>query len=171
MNKDRVEKLGESIADLSKNYKISKDALVNLASGIEQFGKGMIDKQTDKEYQQKYGEIERLKSECDKLYSQLMETEKSSQEKISELESKLSKSHSEIQEWHDEAIAIRNNRDEMLANFRKGIEPYVDLQDMHDKISELQDRHQQDCITINQLNVTIDVLVDKLSRLRQQMGL
>lgn len=35
----------------------------------------------------------------------------------------------------------------------------------------LEDRHQQDCITINQLNVTIDVLADKLSRLRQQIGL
>ena len=40
-----------------------------------------------------------------------------------------------------------------------------------DKIEKLNDRHQSDCITINQLNVTIDVLVDKLARLREVHGL
>lgn len=34
-----------------------------------------------------------------------------------------------------------------------------------------EDRHQSDCITINQLHTTIDVLTDKLARLRGQMGL
>ena len=42
MNKDRVEKLGESIADLSKNCKLSKDALTNLASGMEQIGRAHV---------------------------------------------------------------------------------------------------------------------------------
>lgn len=36
-------------------------------------------------------------------------------------------------------------------------------------IAELQDQHQQDCIKINQLNVTIDTLVDKYSRLRKSV--
>lgn len=34
-----------------------------------------------------------------------------------------------------------------------------------------EDRYQSDCIRINQLHTTIDVLTDKLSRLRGQMGL
>lgn len=38
-------------------------------------------------------------------------------------------------------------------------------------ISELQDQHQQDCIKINQLNVTIGTLVDKYSRLRKTVGM
>lgn len=38
-------------------------------------------------------------------------------------------------------------------------------------IAELQDQHQQDCIKINQLNVTIDTLVDKYSRLRKTAGM
>ena len=38
------------------------------------------------------------------------------------------------------------------------------------KIQELQDQHQQDCIKINQLHVTIDTLVDKYSRLRKTAG-
>lgn len=36
---------------------------------------------------------------------------------------------------------------------------------------ELQDQHQSDCITINQLNVCIDILCDKYSRLREIHGL
>ena len=38
-------------------------------------------------------------------------------------------------------------------------------------INELQDQHQQDCIKINQLHVTIDTLVDKYSRLRKSVGM
>ena len=34
-----------------------------------------------------------------------------------------------------------------------------------------EQRYQSDCITINQLNVTIDVLTDKLARLREVKGL
>lgn len=39
------------------------------------------------------------------------------------------------------------------------------------KIQELQDQHKQDCIKINQLNVTIDTMVDKYSRLRETAGM
>ena len=38
------------------------------------------------------------------------------------------------------------------------------------KIQELQGQHQQDCFKINQLNVTIDTLVDKYSMLRKTAG-
>ena len=37
--------------------------------------------------------------------------------------------------------------------------------------AKLQDQHQQDCIKINQLHVTIDTLVDKYSRLRKTVGM
>lgn len=36
---------------------------------------------------------------------------------------------------------------------------------------KLQDQHQQDCITINQLNVTIDKLVDRYANLRKNVGM
>ena len=46
--------------------------------------------------------------------------------------------------------------------------PFGDDEDEKDElIAKLQDQHQQDCIKINQLNVTIDTLVDKYSRLRK----
>ena len=37
--------------------------------------------------------------------------------------------------------------------------------------AKLQNQHQQDCIKINQLHVTIDTLVDKYSRLRKTVGM
>ena len=49
---------------------------------------------------------------------------------------------------------------------------FSDEEDERDKlIAELQDQHQQDCIKINQLNVTIDTLVDKYSMLRKTVGM
>ena len=49
---------------------------------------------------------------------------------------------------------------------------FSDEEDERDKlIAELQDQHQQDCIKINQLHVTIDTLVDKYSRLRKTVGM
>ena len=49
---------------------------------------------------------------------------------------------------------------------------FSDGEDERDKlIAELQDQHQQDCIKINQLHVTIDTLVDKYSRLRETAGM
>lgn len=49
---------------------------------------------------------------------------------------------------------------------------FSDGEDERDKlIAELQDQHQQDCIKINQLHVTIDTLVDKYSRLRKSVGM
>lgn len=49
---------------------------------------------------------------------------------------------------------------------------FSDEEDERDKlIAELQDQHQQDCIKINQLHVTIDTLVDKHSRLRKSVGM
>ena len=49
---------------------------------------------------------------------------------------------------------------------------FSDGEDERDKlIAELQDQHQQDCIKINQLHVTIDTLVDKYSMLRKTVGM
>ena len=129
MNKNRVEKLGESIADLSKSYKLSKDALTNLASGMEQLRRAIIDeRELNSDNENLKNEIEELKSECEKIHKQLMETE-------------------------NEEI------------------PFADEQYEEDLLAELQDRHQQDCIEINELTVTLNKVIDMYSRLRQQIGL
>lgn len=50
--------------------------------------------------------------------------------------------------------------------------PFSNDEDEKDKlIAKLQNQHQQDCIKINQLHVTIDTLVEKYSRLRKTVGI
>lgn len=87
-------------------------------------------------------EIEELKSECEKIHKQLMETEKDARAHILELKTEIE----------------RLNAKENLCEHK-------------DLLAQLQDRHQQDCITINQLNVTIDVLLDKMERLRNNKSM
>lgn len=60
--------------------------------------------------------------------------------------------------------------DDILAFNYDCIKLWGEELDYKKKISELQDQHQQDCIKINQLHVTIDVLTDKYSRLRKTEG-
>ena len=49
---------------------------------------------------------------------------------------------------------------------------FSDEEDDRDKlVAKLQGQHQQYCIKINQLHVTIDTLVDKYSRLRKTAGM
>ena len=54
---------------------------------------------------------------------------------------------------------------------KKEVETNTDIAESIDKIAKLNDRHQSDCIKINQLNVVIDVLVEKYARLREVHGL
>ena len=53
----------------------------------------------------------------------------------------------------------------------KEAEKDSDIEELLAEIKKLNGRHQSDCITINQLQTTIDVLVDKLARLREAKGL
>ena len=96
----------------------------------------------EEECVEKQNEIEELKSECEKIHKQLMETEKDAQAHILELKTEI------------ERLSAKEN-----------------LCEHKDLLAQLQDRHQQDCIEINRLNTVIDVLIDKHSRLRQQIGL
>lgn len=87
-------------------------------------------------------EIEELESECEKIHKQLMETEKDARAHILELKTEI------------ERLSAKEN-----------------LCEHKDLLAQLQDRHQQDCITINELTVTLNKVIDMYSRLRQQMGL
>ena len=66
----------------------------------------------------------------------------------------------------EEKIKLEKERNELIDernNLLKNSKAY--------DFAKLQDQHQQDCIKINQLNVTIDTLVDKYSRLRKSVGM
>ena len=66
----------------------------------------------------------------------------------------------------EERIRVTRERDTLIDdrnNLLKNSKAY--------DFAKLQDQHQQDCIKINQLHVTIDTLVDKYSRLRETAGM
>ena len=66
----------------------------------------------------------------------------------------------------EERIRVTRERDKLIDernNLLKNSKAY--------DFAKLQDQHQQDCIKINQLHVTIDTLVDKYSRLRKSVGM
>lgn len=66
----------------------------------------------------------------------------------------------------EERIRVTRERDTLIDernNLLKNSKAY--------DFAKLQDQHQQDCIKINQLHVTIDTLVDKYSRLRKTVGM
>ena len=65
----------------------------------------------------------------------------------------------------EERIRVTRERDTLIDernNLLKNSKAY--------DFAKLQDQHQQDCIKINQLHVTIDTLVDKYSRFRKTAG-
>lgn len=74
-----------------------------------------------------------------------------------------------VVKYHDleeERIRLTRERNELIDernNLLKNSKAY--------DFAKLQGQHQQDCIKINQLNVTIDTLVDMYSKLRKTVGI
>ena len=71
-----------------------------------------------------------------------------------------------IEDLEEERIKLEKERDKLIDernNLLKNSKAY--------DFAKLQNQHQQDCIKINQLHVTIDTLVDKYSRLRKSAGM
>ena len=79
----------------------------------------------------------------------------------------------------DDLNALLDTKDKEIEEIEGELETKEDLFKLRDAISSdnrpsaewYEERYQRDCIKINQLNVTIDVLADKLARLIGQMGL
>ena len=105
---------------------------------------------------------------------------KKSNERITDLEQdRFNKSTEELKQAENLSSENKSLKDENKA-LKQRIKDSEDIcdgscfsksEDDRDKlIAELQDQHQQDCIKINQLHVTIDTLVEKYSRLRKTMG-
>ena len=96
-------------------------------------------------------------------------------QRIAELESKETESVNEmpgsitIDGYKCKIIKTKSglyiSRDEIYSIIDKEKEP------LKQKCKELEDKHQSDCIEINRLNTTIDVLIHKVEYLRQFAGL
>ena len=90
--------------------------------------------------------------------------------KVIELQDECENKQNEIEELESDNENLKNEIEE-LKYILDSKEKIQKCEDVAPSREWLEDRHQQDCITINQLNVTIDVLVGKLSRLREMKGL
>ena len=146
-------------------------------------------------------DIEEMKRNIDELVeglkkredenARLKETVKSQREKIDSLLKELEEEKGKAITISDGAITMRAdmwealNENKALKDENTALKQCIkDLEDVYDGscfsdeederdklIAELQNQHQQDCIKINQLHVTIDTLVDKYSRLRKSVGM
>lgn len=90
--------------------------------------------------------------------------------KVSKLEEECYEKQNEIEELESDNENLKNEIEE-LKYILDSKEKNQKCEYVEHSIEWLEDRHQQDCITINQLNVTIDVLLDKMERLRNNKSM
>lgn len=125
-------------------------------------------------------------------YDEVLYKLKRANDEVCELTNKLEKVEAENKSLMDSHIKLYNDTKDEIRILKESnqalryrlqnmidicdgscFDNYEDLplendEDKKDKlITKLQDQHQQDCIKINQLHVTIDTLVDKYSRFRK----
>lgn len=111
-----------------------------------------------------YQEILDMKAENDLLKQRIAELESEETESVNEMPGSIT-----IDGYKCEIIKTESglyiSRDEIYSIIDKEKEP------LKQKCKELEDKHQSDCIEINRLNTTIDVLIHKVEYLRQFAGL
>jgi chromosome segregation ATPase len=129
---------------------------------------------------------EDIKAEHDRM-DKLIEQNAQLVRKNNENTAKISKLENRIKEWEKYYVesdlqVLEQKNGDLEADNSSLCAQLKDLQAKHDeamktnndyliRIRALEDRYSKDCIKINQLNVTIDTLVDKHSKLRELHGL
>ena len=98
--------------------------------------------------------------------------------RVAKLEEKCAKKQNDIDELESDNENLKNEIAKLKQHLKSKENlyeneeiPFTDEQYEEDLLAELQDRHQQDCITINELTVTLNKVIDMYSRLREQVGL
>ena len=105
----------DKIAELKKDYKTASELLCK--------------------YQQ---ENESLKKRIIELENFSCQAEQETESLVEKLKQRIVGLEKELEEWKEEARAVKKNRDEQLKNFRKAVEPYVDIGHMHETIEDLK---------------------------------
>ena len=98
--------------------------------------------------------------------------------RVAELEEECAEKQNDIDELESDNENLKNEIAKLKQHLKSKENlyeneeiPFADEQYEEDLLAELQDRHQQDCIEINELTVTLNKVIDMYSRLRQQIGL
>ena len=149
----------DKIAELKKDYKTASELLGKYQQENESLKKRVV-------------ELENFSCQAEQETESLVEKLK---QRIAELESKETKSFDEVPDditidgYKCKIIKTESglyiSRDEIYSIIDKEKEP------LKQKCKELDNRHQSDCIEINRLNTTIDVLIHKVEYLSQFAGL
>ena len=96
-------------------------------------------------------EVVRLSDECEKKQHEILDKN----DKINELQAELDK----MCDYNDDLKRqVRENAD-------------TPLYDESVEIAKCRRQHQDDCITINQLQTALDVIVDRYANLRKNKGM
>lgn len=99
-------------------------------------------------------EVVRLSEECEKKQHEILDKN----DRINELQSELDK----MCDYNDELKKQVNE----LNSIPELMTPDIDIP--FEELKNLRHAHQSDCITINQLQTALDVLVDRYANLRQR---
>lgn len=130
----------------------------------------------NEDFKQSESENTALRAENEQLYERINDLEFGDNQRIEELEKENAKLEKTIQSMRATHILLRQRcKGEAVEFFDRNmfgslIISSPPLEDSK-RISELEDRHQSDCIRINQLLATIDVLTERYQKLREVHGL
>ena len=104
-----------------------------------------------------------LQAENDKLYERISDLEFVDNHRIEELKKENSELDHMRKSWMETA--------EKWSKLNKDLQDRVDSFEFAiNQVAELEDRHQSDCIRINELLTTIDVLTERYQKLREVHG-
>ena len=99
------------------------------------------------------------------------EHDKAFEDKIARLESSYHRHRSKICDLENENYELKQRIAELESKETETCEKEPKVSDSAPSIEWYENRHQSDCIEINRLNTTIDVLIHKVEYLRQFAGL
>ena len=160
--KQKVKEYEDKIAELKKDYKTASELLGKYQQENESLKKRII-------------ELENFSCQAEQETESLFEKLK---QRIAELESEnesLNQSINKIttsrSEWIDKAVEWQQKCEKLESKETEICEKEPKVSGSAPSIEWYENRHQSDCIEINRLNTTIDVLIHKVEYLRQFAGL
>ncbi len=111
-------------------------------------------------------------SQLEKQVSEL-ESELSVKENLLKTRNGLCGEESDYEKLMEEILSYEpTNKEDDVAQFNyDSLTAFNNAVKKRNRIAELENRHQSDCITINQLHTALDVMIEKYQRLREIHGL
>lgn len=117
-----------------------------------------------KELQQQNYELRAERDNLKAMNSNLIAENSSLESRIEKLQKRIANHVHEIKVANEKSAEVNQLRKQVCDYGQKAEKLSTELKHVKKLLFERNRRYQEDCITINQLNVTIDVLVGRLAR-------